>query len=143
MHGEIRHHKLFSSDQFKEWLKENGSSRSKVEEKVAEFVKTLGFDIVENDRKTLPNGKEIDIWVEEGRVGFEINGVYWHSAWDHESDRIAKKRHLEKSNLAKEAGVRLVHFTDIEIETKWPIVSSMIKSILGKSGRRIYARKCG
>ncbi len=133
---------FFSSEQYKEWLKENGSSRSKIEEKVADFVKSLGFEIVENDRKILPNGKEIDIWVEERRVGFEVNGVYWHSSWDRESDRIAKKRHLEKSNLAKGAGIRLVHFTDIEIETKWPIVSSMIRSILGKTDRRIYARKC-
>lgn len=117
-------------------------SRSKIEEKVAEFVKSMGFVIVENDRNILPNGKKIDIWVEGRRVGFEVNGVYSHSSWDRGSDRVAQKRHLEKSNLAKEAGIRLVHFTDVEIETKWPIVSSMIKSILGKSDRRIYARKC-
>lgn len=117
-------------------------SPSKPELVVKSFIETLDLMAESSNRTILPTGKEIDIWVEEKRVGFEVNGVYWHSSWDRESDREFKKRHLEKSIWAREVGIRLVHFTDIEVETKWPIVSSMIKSILGKTDRRIYARKC-
>lgn len=132
----------FMSEQYKEWLSSDESRITKPEYAIHELISELGLVAQAHNRTVLPSGKEIDIWVEEKRVGFEVNGVYWHSSWDHESDKIAKKRHLEKTNWAKEAGIRLVHFTDVEIETKWPIVSSMIKSILGKSDRHIYARKC-
>lgn len=132
----------FQSEEFKKWLSGNDGLITTPEYAIHELISELGLVAQAHNRTVLPSGKEIDIWVEEKRVGFEVNGVYWHSSWDRESDREAKKRHLEKSNWAKEAGIRLVHFTDIEIETKWPVVSSMIKSILGKTDRRIYARKC-
>lgn len=133
---------FFQSEKFKEWVSNNDGAITKPEYTIIELIAELGLIAQVHNRTVLPDGKEIDIWVEDKRVGFEVNGVYWHSSWDHESDRFAKNRHLEKSNWAKEAGIRLVHFTDIEIETKWPIVSSMIKSILGKTDRRIYARRC-
>lgn len=131
---------------FEETMKEKYGgfypSPSKPELVVKSFIEILGITAVASNRTTLKSGKEIDIWVEDKRVGFEVNGVYWHSSWDRESDREFKKKHLKKSMDAKESGIRLVHFTDVEIETRWPIVSSMIKSILGKTDRRIYARKC-
>lgn len=132
----------FQSEQFKEHISNNDGLITKPEYAIHELISELGLIAQVHNRSVLPDGKEIDIWVEERQVGFEVNGVYWHSSWDRESDSFAKKRHLEKSNWSKEAGIRLVHFTDIEIETKWPIVSSMIKSILGKTDRRIYARRC-
>ena len=133
---------FLESDKFKKWLSNNDGMITAPEYAIHGLIAELGLIAQAHNRTVLPSGKEIDVWVGEKRVGFEVNGVYWHSSWDHESDKVAKKRHLEKSNWAKEAGIRLVHFTDIEIETKWPIVSSMIKSILGKTDRRIYARKC-
>ena len=131
---------------FEETMKERYGgfypSPSKPELVVKSFIEMLDLVAESSNRSILPNGKEIDVWVAEKRVGFEVNGVYWHSSWNHETDREFKKKHLKKSMDAKEAGIRLVHFTDIEIETKWLIISSMIRSILGKSERRIYARKC-
>lgn len=133
---------FFQSDAFKEWVANNEDLISKPEYAVHELIAGLGLVAQANNRTILPDGKEIDIWVEEKQVGFEVNGVYWHSSWDRESDQFTKKRHLEKSIWAKDAGIRLVHFTDIEVVTKWSIVSSMIKSILGKTDRHIHARKC-
>ena len=133
---------FFQSDAFKEWVANNEGLITKPEYAIHELIASLGLVAQANNRTILPDGKEIDIWVEEKQVGFEVNGVYWHSSWDRESDQFTKKRHLEKSIWAKDAGIRLVHFTDIEVVSKWPIVSSMIKSILGKTDRRIYARKC-
>ena len=82
------------------------------------------------------------MFVPELNLGFEINGVFWHSSYDPESDRIAKKRHNEKTIRMVERGMRLVHLTDIEILDSEEIVFSMIRSITGKTERKIYARNC-
>lgn len=44
-----------------------------------ELVKSF-YDgpIIEGDRKEL-NGKELDVWLPEIRVGFEFDGVFWHA----------------------------------------------------------------
>lgn len=49
------------------------------EKEVAKYIKTI-YDgiIIENDRKIL-NGKEIDIYLPELKLGFEFDGSYWHA----------------------------------------------------------------
>ena len=43
---------------------------------------------------------------------------------------------------AEDAGIRLVHIFEDEWYFKQEIVKSMISNILGKTKRKIYARKC-
>ena len=54
--------------------------KSVIETELFEYVKSLlpNENIEENDR-TILNGKEIDVYVPNLKIGFEMNGLVWHS----------------------------------------------------------------
>ena len=110
---------------------------SKAQNEIFEYIKSLGFNPLNNHKKIL-NGIEIDIFIPELNIGFEYNGLFWHS----EKMGKDKNYHLSKQNLAKTKGVNLYHiFSDEWIKNK-DIVKSKIKHILNKSDKPIYARNC-
>lgn len=77
----------------------------------------------------------MDIFIPSLNIDIEINGVYWHSLKD-------KYYHLEKTELALSKDIRLVHITDVLIDTKSDIVKSFIENLISKNKKVIYARKC-
>lgn len=100
------------------------------------FIKSIYDDkIIMNDRKLL-SGKEIDIFLPELNVGFEFDGMFWHS----ENSSGKTNYHYEKDVLAKTIGIKLFHITDFEWKNKQELVKSRISSLLGKN-EKIYARK--
>lgn len=116
---------------------------SKIEREIATYIESLGFTVIRNYRSL---GFEIDVFVPEKKIGIEIDGLLWHSFGPSNYHYINKTKedpqHLNrKTELAKQHGITLLHFTDKEIETKRKIVESIITSKLGLS-KRIFARKC-
>jgi hypothetical protein len=110
---------------------------SKSQKEISDFITSLGFQVLNNHKKIL-QGVEIDIFIPDLMVGFEYNGLFWHS----EKMGKSKNYHLDKQNLAKKNGIKLYHiFSDEWIKNK-EIVKSKIKNILGLSGKKTYARKC-
>jgi hypothetical protein len=86
-------------------------------------------------------GKELDIYIPHTKLAIEINGLYWHS-WHPSTGKSENKfRHLEKTQLAAQQGIQLLHVTDFEWTHQNHIIKSMILSKLGKN-QRIFARKC-
>ena len=116
-------------------------STSGVETKVIDFIRSLGIECVQSDRETI-HPLELDVLIPSHKLAFEINGVYWHGASNAEEDRVYRLKHRRKTEEAEAAGIRLVHLTDVEINTRWDTVSSMIESMLGASPEKIPARKC-
>lgn len=116
-------------------------STSGVETKVIEFIRSLGIDCIQSDREMI-HPLELDVHIPSHKLAFEINGVYWHGASNAEEDRVYRLKHRRKTEAAEAAGIRLVHLTDVEINTRWDTVSSMIESMLGASPEKIPARKC-
>lgn len=116
-------------------------STSGVETKVVEFIRSLGIDCIQFDREMI-HPLELDILIPSHKLAFEINCVYWHGARNAEEDRVYRLKHRRKTEAAEAAGIRLVHLTDVEINTRWDTVSSMIESMLGASPEKIPARKC-
>jgi very-short-patch-repair endonuclease len=107
--------------------------KSLAEQELAEIVKTnYSGEILYNDRTVL-HGKEIDIYIPELKLGFELDGIWWH-----QND---SKSALEKTNACETLGIKLFHIWDIELETKRQIVEDKIKTLLGLN-TRIFARKC-
>jgi hypothetical protein len=104
---------------------------SQAEENVRQFIEGLGVEI---SKIRLDNGKEIDILCNDYNIGFEYNGLTWHS-----EEKRGKTYHLEKLNQATSQGIRLVQIFEDEWIHKTPIVQERIRSILGFSNR-IYAR---
>lgn len=111
----------------------NKSGKSKEEEDLYNFIKSIyNGPIIRNDRSVL-NGKEIDIYLPERKFGVEYNGLYWHSGDSH--------RHRDKWESAQKAGVDLMQIWSCEWEQKRSIIESIIKNRLGLT-IPIYARKC-
>jgi len=91
--------------------------------------------ILNNDRKILK--EEIDIYLPDLKLGFEFNGLYWHSElYKH------KIYHLKKTELAEKQGIRLIHIYEDDWIYKQEIVKSRILNLLNKTPVKIYARKC-
>jgi len=115
------------------------SGSSKSEKSVLKLIKKVySGKIVENSRKIL-NGKEIDIYLPDLKIGIEFCGLYWHSEL-----YIDKNYHLDKLNKCHEKGIRLIQIFEDEWINKTKIIKSKIKHILGlnSSKESIYARKC-
>lgn len=112
---------------------------SKDEKEVGDFLKSLGVNIITQDRKIL-KGKELDIVLPEHNICIEYNGVMWHSE-DFGSKDL--NYHLNKTLLSNFAGYGLIHLFSDEWLTKKELVKNKLKHILNKSqGFKIGARKC-
>lgn len=108
---------------------------SSMEIKLGEFIQSLGFDIITNSR-ALIKPYEIDIYVPELKVGFEFNGLYWHS-----DKYVSDDYHLNKTILASNENIKLIQIFEDEWVNKNNIVKSRIKQILKVQTNRVYARK--
>ena len=114
-------------------------SVSRPEREICDFLTSIGLT-VEQGNKTILGGRHIDLYIPGHRLGIELDGLLWHSELRN-PDR-AGSYHRCKTDDALAKGIRLVHFWDCEWDRKRDIVKSMLRSMLGLTGRRIYARKC-
>lgn len=88
--------------------------------------------------QTYRDGKmEIDIYLPDLKLGFEFNGLYWHSDTYKDSNF-----HIKKTNFFKERGIRIIHIWEDEWDYKKEIVKSQISNILKLNNISIFARKC-
>ena len=110
-----------------------GDQKSIKEKELLEFIKdNYSGDIISGYR----DGLEIDIYLPELKIGFEFNGLYWHS-----EKYKDKNYHLNKTNHFKEKGIRIIHIWEDDFDFRRSIVKSKILNSLGKS-KKIYASKC-
>ena len=87
-------------------------------------------------KQSYRNKYEIDIYLPELNLGFEFNGIYWHSEKYKEKDA-----HLIKTKFFNEKGIHIFHIWEDDWNYKSDIIKSQIKNIL-KLSNRIYARNC-
>lgn len=102
---------------------------------IAEFIKLLGLEPMFCDRSTI-HPYELDIVV--GDLAIEYNGVWCHG----EAYGKFKDYHLSKTLECNAKGISLFHVWDHEWSEKPEIIKSMIANKLGKTDRKIHARKC-
>ena len=126
---------------------ENGCSKG--EKEIQDFLTSLGLEFKIEDRLIL-DGKELDIYIPEKKLAIEYNGLYWHSDYNksgklfptEEEKKIAKYRHLEKTKLCEEKGIRLIHIFSDDWKFKKDILKSILKNALGFPEVKLFARKC-
>lgn len=107
------------------------------EVELAQFVESLGFTVERNTRKVIPP-LEIDIWVPERNIGFEFNGVYWHS-----ESNVDKDAHRVKWDAADRAGIQLVCVWEDDWNDRQEVVKAMLMHKLGVSQKdKVGAREC-
>lgn len=111
---------------------------SKEQFEIADFIRSLGLDVVYNDRDAIAP-KELDIYVPSKRFAVEYDSFYYHS-WSDDDPR--EDRHHVKSTLCWNNDIDIIHVFQDEWRDKRPIVESMIMHRLGLSGKKLHARKC-
>jgi hypothetical protein len=110
-----------------------GNSRSIKEDDVYNYISSIyNGNIIQSYR----DGLEIDIYLPELKLGFEFNGLYWHS-----EEYKSKNYHREKTDYFSERGIRIIHIWEDDWDLKSDILKSQISHLLGYS-ERIMARKC-
>jgi len=111
------------------------SNVSSAEIEIFNFIKSLNVNnIVQNSRKII-SPYEIDIYLPDYNLAIEYNGLYWHSNYD-------KNYHINKTNLAKKNGIRLIQIFEDEWLFKKEIVKGRLRNFLNKNENKIHARKC-
>jgi hypothetical protein len=92
--------------------------------------------IIKNSRKIIAP-YEIDIFLEDKKIGFEFNGLYWHSSLQKD-----KNYHKNKYEKSLENNIQLITIWEDDWTLKQDIVKSFILNKLDKTPNRIFARKC-
>lgn len=115
------------------------SNQSKDEKKLVDFIKSLiPNETVEENNRTILNGKELDIFIPSKKIAIEYNGLYYHSEL-----KIAERGyHLNKTKALQNQGIRLIHIFSDEWLNKQDLVKNKLRNLLGLVGQRIYARNC-
>jgi hypothetical protein len=111
-----------------------GEHNSIKEIELSNYISSLyNGDIINSYRDSF----EIDIYLPDLKIGFEFNGLYWHS------DKFKNKNyHIDKTNFFKEKGIRIIHIWEDDWDIKGEIIKSQIKNLLKISKTKIWARKC-
>lgn len=104
------------------------------------ILSILGNNIqIKRDDRSIISPLELDIYIPSLKIAIEFDGKYWHN-----SERISKNYHLNKTKLCEEKGIKLIHI--FEWEWNNPVVRELIqkrlKNLLDKKQNRIFARKC-
>jgi transposase len=101
---------------------------------VDEISKIYNGKIVINDRELI-KPYELDIYLPELEVGIEYNGLYWHSTKFKD-----QYYHVEKLDMCKNKGVRLIQIWEHHMLDKPHVVLDIINHMLGVN-KKLYARK--
>jgi hypothetical protein len=97
------------------------------EKEMVEFIKSIvQEEVIENSRRILPSGLEIDAYIPSKKLAFEFDGTYWHS----ELAGKSKDYHLNKTNECESLGIHLVHIFEDEWKDKNEIIKAKIRSLL-------------
>lgn len=113
---------------------------SKEEREVLSFIKKiLPEEKILSNIRILDSNKEIDIYLPNKNIGFEYNGIVWHSEIFGRRDR---DYHIAKLNDALDKNIKLFSIYDYEWKEKRDIVESIIKAKLGIIENKVFARKC-
>lgn len=133
-------------------------SRMVIEHQCQEFIKyrplKMENDILDVVKSIVPNAKiilhsrklippyEIDIYLPEYNFGIECNPTYTHnSSFSGYDEKKPIGYHKKKSDLANANNIFLLHIFGWEWTHRREQVISIIRNVLNKTERKIYARK--
>ena len=108
---------------------------SKMEIEFGDFIKSFYFGEVITNSRSIIYPYELDIFLPEFNLGIEINGMYWHSEKFKE-----KKAHLDKYNLCKSKGIRLISIWEWEYLKNKDKIENFIKNLIYEK-IKLQARK--
>lgn len=112
------------------------NKNNEIENDFSKFLEECDVKFYRNYRGII-SSMEIDFYLPDYKIGFEIDGIYWHS-------EVYKNKmyHKEKTHKYQENGVMLIHIFEDEWRFNKEICKSRIKSILNMTETKLYARNC-
>ena len=121
---------------------QNGTSySSKGEKELREFIESLGFKTSKYVIGKGSNRFEIDIYVDEKKIGIEFNGIYYHAV--NGINKRSRNYHFNKNVTAYENGIDLIQVWEDQWSNQPEVIKDIITARLGLiRGEKIYARKC-
>jgi len=110
----------------------------KTEKEIADWLYTI------SGKKFTPNfklleGKEVDLYNEELKLGIEYCGLYWHT--EDSKQKRTKNYHADKLKKLNAQDIRLITIFEDEWLYRTAQVKNFLQSVLGIYERTIYARK--
>jgi very-short-patch-repair endonuclease len=112
------------------------NSFSSLETEFEKILIDLNINYIKNSKKLI-YPYELDFYVPDKNLAFELNGIYWHSELHKD-----KNYHYKKSNLCEEQGIQLIHIWEDDFYDNYELIKSICESKLGLNHNKIYARKC-
>jgi hypothetical protein len=112
----------------------NNNGTSKPQQAIGSWIESMGLQVQQNFKI---DRKELDIYIPTLKLGIEYCGLYWHN-----DTRIDAKYHHDKMKLANSHGIRLITIFEDEWLEREPQIKNFLKSVLGISEIRLFARKC-
>lgn len=109
---------------------------------VRDYIRSLGYTC-EQSRPSFLEGKEIDCFIPELNIGFEINGYYTHNSDNDPYGDTPKSNsyHKSKSELCAANGVKLYHiWHDSNTPDEKAKAKRIVDKALGIYSRTVYAR---
>jgi len=105
------------------------------EDEVYNFVlKNSAYKVIKNDRNVI-KPYEMDILIPEYNIGFECNGLFWHSEKYKDNNY-----HYIKSEQSRANGIKLIHIWEDDWNYSKDIIKHKILHHLNKNDK-VYARK--
>ena len=110
--------------------------KSGIEIEIQEFIQKNYNNVIFNDRKII-RPYELDVYLPDLKLGFEFNGLFWHSELYRN-----KNYHYQKTESSEKQGIKLIQIYEDDWLYKKDIIKSRILNLLNKTPNRIYGRKC-
>lgn len=120
-----------------EKLMNMNSDTNNYENEIVNILKEWGISNIELSNRTLLDGKEIDIYLPDYKIGIDFNSNLLHSEFN-----LDNKYHQEKSLLAESKGIFLYHIFEYEWNTNKEKIKNHLKDMLNINIKTVYARKC-
>jgi hypothetical protein len=116
-----------------------GFHLSHKENEIVNFLTNHNF-IIEQNNRTILNGKELDIYIPSKQIAIEYNGLRWHS------EKFGKDKwyHVNKTIECNKKDIKLLQIFEDEYINHKDIVLNKISHIIGLQANlpKIMGRKC-
>ena len=135
--------KMLHKYDFPEYIATNHAISS-YENDIIAFISSIGITNIERNTRAYLDGKEIDIYLPDFRIGIEFNGNYWHSDIFKTDHSGRSTYHQEKSLLAESKGIFIYHIFEYEWAdpAERQRIENQLTNLLNRNKTKIYARKC-
>lgn len=113
-------------------------SDTHISDKIKDILEDNQIKYIQNDRKLI-KPYELDFYLPNHNIAFEVNGNYYHSEISGQKDR---SYHINKTKMCFNQGIKLIQIYEDEIIQNFDIVKSKILHFIGVQQNKIYGRKC-